>query len=139
MKIAVIGTGYVGLVTGVVLADLGNDVICVDNDPVKLDKLRRGIPTIFEPGLEELMKRGLQGGFLRFEDSIVNAVRESDVIFIAVGTPPNADGTSDLRAVKIVASEIAKGIDSYKVVVNKSTVPVGSGDLVRDIIISHGV
>jgi UDPglucose 6-dehydrogenase len=139
MRISVIGTGYVGLVTGVVLAHLGNDVICVDKDQEKLAKIREGKCPIYEPGLEELVVRGIEDGFLHVSDSIVDSTRGSEVIFIAVGTPPAEDGTPDLSAVRAVAAEIAKGIDSYKVIVNKSTVPVGTGDLVSDIIRSHGV
>jgi UDPglucose 6-dehydrogenase len=139
MKVAVIGTGYVGLVTGVVLAQLGNDVICVDNDSEKVAKLRQGTPPIYEPGVEEMLRQGLKDGFLRISDSIAEAVKASDVVFIAVGTPPSADGTPDLTAVRAVATEIAKNIDKYTVIVNKSTVPVGSGDMVEKIILSHSV
>jgi len=140
MKVAVIGTGYVGLVTGVVLAQLGNDVICVDKDEDKVAKLRQGIPPIYEPGVEEMLKQGLKDGFLRISNSIAEATAASEVIFIAVGTPPADDGTPDLTAVKAVANEIARSItDGYRVVVNKSTVPVGSGDMVENIILSHGV
>ena len=139
MRVAVIGTGYVGLVTGVVLADLGNDVICVDNNPEKLEKLRAGIPTIYEPGLEEIMKRVISEGFLQISDSIADATRKSEIVFIAVGTPPDADGSPDLSAVRAVAHSIAEAIDKPTVVVNKSTVPVGSGDMVEEIIRSHGV
>jgi UDPglucose 6-dehydrogenase len=127
------------LVTGVVLADLGNDVICVDNNPEKLEKLRAGIPTIYEPGLEEIMKRVLSEGFLTISDSIADATRKSEIVFIAVGTPPDADGSPDLSAVRAVAHSIAEAIDKPTVVVNKSTVPVGSGELVEEIIRSHGV
>ena len=139
MKVAVIGTGYVGLVTGVVLAQLGNDVICVDKDSEKVEKLRQGIPPIYEPGVEEMLRQGLKDGFLHISDSIAEAVRASDVVFIAVGTPPSADGTPDLTAVRAVATEIARNIDKYTVIVNKSTVPVGSGDMVEEIILSHSV
>jgi len=139
MKVAVIGTGYVGLVTGVVLAQLGNDVVCVDNDSEKVEKLRQGIPPIYEPGVEEMLRQCLKDGFLRISDSIAEAVMASDVVFIAVGTPPSADGTPDLTAVRAVATEIAKNIDKYTVIVNKSTVPVGSGDMVEKIILSHSV
>jgi UDPglucose 6-dehydrogenase len=139
MKVAVIGTGYVGLPTGIVLADLGNDVICVDNDPHKVAQLKLGKSPIFEPGVEELLQRGLATGFLTISDSICEATRASEIVFIAVGTPPGEDGAPDMTAVKQVAAEIAKAIDKYTVVVNKSTVPVGSGDLVEDIILSHGV
>ncbi|MCE9560106.1 MAG: UDP-glucose/GDP-mannose dehydrogenase family protein, partial [Armatimonadetes bacterium] len=139
MKVAVIGTGYVGLVTGVVLADMGNEVICVDNDPAKVEKLQNGVPTIYEPGIEEMLKRGLSEGKLSVTADAVAATRASDIVFIAVGTPPGPDGTPDLTAVKAVAAEIAKGIEKYTVVVNKSTVPVGSGDMVENIITSFGV
>lgn len=139
MKVAVIGTGYVGLVTGVVLAQLGNDVICVDNDKDKVAKLREGILPIYEPGVEEMLKQGLKDGFLTISESIGDATRASEVVFIAVGTPPGDDGTPDLSAVSAVANEIAKSIDKYTVIVNKSTVPVGSGDMVEKIILSHGV
>ncbi len=139
MKVAVVGTGYVGLVTGVVLAELGNDVICVDSDLEKIAKLKKGISTIYEPGLEDLLNRTLDEGFLSFSTSIKDAVEASEVIFIAVGTPPSADGSADLTAVKAVANEISKGINSYKVIVNKSTVPVGSGGLVASIILACGV
>lgn len=139
MKVAVIGTGYVGLVTGVVLAQLGNDVICVDKDKDKVEKLKQGIPPIYEPGVEEMLKQGLKDGFLQISESIADATKASEVVFIAVGTPPSEDGTPDLTAVKAVANAIAQSIDKYTVIVNKSTVPVGSGDMVENIILSHGV
>ncbi len=138
MKIAVVGTGYVGLVTGVVLADLGNDVICVDNDPEKLRKLRAGIPPIYEPGVEELHKKGLAEGFITISDSVAEATRQSDIVFIAVGTPPGEDGAPDMQYVRAVASEIGKNIDKPTVVVNKSTVPVGSGNMVCGILKENG-
>ena len=139
MKIAVVGTGYVGLVTGVVLASLGNDVICVDKDAAKLEKIAQGQAPIYEPGLEELIQRTLSDGYLRVSNSIIESTRASDIVFIAVGTPAGADGAPDLSAVREVAAEIAAGIETYTVVVNKSTVPVGSGDLVANIIWSQGV
>ena len=139
MRVAVIGTGYVGLVTGVVLAQLGNHVICVDNDPEKVKKLRQGIPPIYEPEVEELLKKGLAAGFLCISDSIEEAAENSDIIMIAVGTPPGFDGAPDMTAVKAVASEIAKSIKHYTVIVNKSTVPVGSGDVVEKILLDAGV
>lgn len=138
MKVAVVGTGYVGLVTGVVLADMGNDVICVDNSPEKLEKLRAGIPPIYEPGVEELLKRGLSEGFIQISDSVASATKASEVVFIAVGTPPGEDGYPDLSAVKAVAAEIGKNIDKPTIVVNKSTVPVGSGGLVEQVILEQG-
>ncbi|MBS1707046.1 MAG: UDP-glucose/GDP-mannose dehydrogenase family protein [Armatimonadetes bacterium] len=139
MKIAVVGTGYVGLVTGVVLADMGNDVMCVDNDLRKVEMLRQGVSPIYEPGIEEMIKRNLAEGYVRFTDSISEAVKASEIVFIAVGTPPGEDGTPDLTAVKAVAKGIGQSIEKYTVVVNKSTVPVGSGDLVENIIAEQGV
>ncbi len=139
MKIAVVGTGYVGLVTGLVLADLGNQVICVDKDQNKLDMILSGTPPIFEPGLEEVLKRTLKSGHFTAINSIKDAVQASEVVFIAVGTPPGEDGHPDLTAVRIVAAEIGKSITKHTVVVNKSTVPVGSGDMVELIIREQGV
>ncbi|HEY3782520.1 MAG TPA: UDP-glucose/GDP-mannose dehydrogenase family protein [Fimbriimonadaceae bacterium] len=138
MRIAVIGTGYVGLVTGVVLAEFGHDVICVDKDPEKVEKLKQGIPTIYEPGLEELLKRGVSEGRFKVTASILEATRASEVIFIAVGTPPGEDGAPDLTQVREAAAEIGKGINEKKVIVNKSTVPVGTGDLVEKILLENG-
>src|SRR5215510_14825135 len=134
MNIAVVGTGYVGLVTGAVFADLGNDVICVDKDAAKVEMLRAGQMPIYEPGLEELVHRNADDGRLAFTTDLAHAVRRSELVFIAVGTPPKASGESDLSAVEEVALGIARELDRYKVIVNKSTVPVGTGDLVRDII-----
>jgi UDPglucose 6-dehydrogenase len=134
MNIAVVGTGYVGLVTGAVFADLGNDVVCVDNDSAKIEMLRSGQMPIYEPGLEELVHRNAADGRLRFTADLAQTVRRSDIIFIAVGTPPKANGESDLSAVEEVALGIALVLDRYKVIVNKSTVPVGTGDLVQDLI-----
>jgi UDPglucose 6-dehydrogenase len=134
MNVAVVGTGYVGLVTGAVFADLGNDVICVDKDEAKIQGLRAGRMPIYEPGLEELVARNVGDGRLSFTTDLADAVRRSDIVFIAVGTPPKANGESDLSAVEEVAHGIAQAIDRYKVIVNKSTVPVGTGDLVRDLI-----
>ncbi len=138
MKVAVVGTGYVGLVTGVVLADLGNQVICVDKDQRKLEMLRKGQPPIYEPGVEELLKRGLKSGNFTVTDDIAAAVKASEIVYIAVGTPPAEDGTPDLTAVRAVASAIGKAIDKPTVVVNKSTVPVGSGDMVENILREQG-
>ena len=134
MNVCVIGTGYVGLVTGVVFADLGNEVICVDNDEKKIETLKNGIPTIYEPGLEEMMHRNMQDARLFFSTNIGEAVRKSEAIFIAVGTPPKDNGETDLSYVENVAREIALNIDRYKIIVNKSTVPIGTGDIVREII-----
>lgn len=137
MKITVIGTGYVGLVAGACLADMGNDVICVDNNEDKLQKLEQGIIPIYEPGLEELVKSNVSENRLRFTSNIDNAVKESEVCFIAVGTPQGEDGSADLQYVMGVAEQIAKAMNGYKVIVDKSTVPVGTAEKVAEIIRKH--
>lgn len=134
MNICVIGTGYVGLVTGAVFADLGNDVICVDKDESKIEMLKQSEMPIYEPGLEEMVVRNVEDSRLAFSTDIGEGVRKSEVVFIAVGTPPAEDGYADLSAVTDVAKIIARNLDRYKVIVNKSTVPVGTGDLVREVI-----
>ncbi len=134
MKICVIGTGYVGLVAGTCLADMGNEVICVDNDLNKLEKLKNGVVPIYEPGLEELIKSNVMEGRLVFSDNLADAVEKSLVCFIAVGTPQSEDGSADLHYVEQVAESIGKAIKSYKVIVNKSTVPVGTAQRVTNII-----
>ena len=134
MNICVVGSGYVGLVTGAVFADLGNDVVCVDNDRAKIDCLRAGQMPIYEPGLEEMVTRNVGDGRLAFGTDLAAAVRQSDVIFIAVGTPSKDSGETDLSQVEAVAAGIGRAMDRYKVVVNKSTVPVGTGELVREVI-----
>src|SRR5713101_2017613 len=137
MNICVVGTGYVGLVTGAVFADLGNDVICVDNDRAKIEFLGAGRMPIYEPGLEEMVIRNTEDGRLTFTTALASGVRQSDVIFIAVGTPPKDTGETDLSQVEAVAAEIGRSMDRYKVVVNKSTVPVGTGEFVREVITRH--
>ena len=137
MNICVVGTGYVGLVTGAVFADLGNDVVCVDNLPDKVAELRAGRMPIYEPGLEEMVARNVGDGRLAFTTDLTEAVRRSVIVFITVGTPPGSDGETDLTAVREVARGIARAMEHYTVVVNKSTVPVGTGDFVRDIIARH--
>ena len=134
MKITVFGTGYVGLVAGACLADMGNNVICVDNNEDKLKKLENGIIPIYEPGLEELVKSNVSENRLRFTSNIDNAVKESEVCFIAVGTPQGEDGSADLQYVLGVAKEIAKAMNGYKVIVDKSTVPVGTAKQVTELI-----
>ena len=134
MNICVIGTGYVGLVTGVVFADLGNDVVCVDKDESKVNRLRAGDMPIYEPGLEELVLRNVDEGRLVFTTDIDTAVRRSDVVYICVGTPPKEDGSTDMSQVEGAARSIAASMDRYKVIVNKSTVPVGTGSFVREVI-----
>ncbi len=137
MDICVIGTGYVGLVTGTVFADLGNNVICADQDSSKIDQLNAGKMPIYEPGLEEMVLRNTEDNRLSFTTDVVRAVEASEVIFICVGTPPGEDGYADLSGVTAVAQAVARGLNGYKVIVNKSTVPVGTGDLVREIINEH--
>jgi UDPglucose 6-dehydrogenase len=131
MKISVIGTGYVGLVTGTCLAESGNDVICMDIDAKKIEALNSGIVPIYEPGLEELIKRNEAHGRLTFTTDMAKAVKNSSVIFIAVGTPPGEDGSADLKYVLNAAGEIGKYMNGYKVVINKSTVPVGTAEKVK--------
>jgi len=125
--IAVIGTGYVGLVSGACLADFGNRVICVDNDERKIRKLLEGGIPIFEPGLEEVVSRNVRAGRLAFTTDLAAAVRGNEVVFIAVGTPPADDGSADLKYVEAAAREIARAMDGYRAIVDKSTVPVGTG------------
>lgn len=130
-KIAVIGTGYVGLVTGACLSDFGLNIVCVDNDKEKVEGLKNGIIPIYEPGLEPIVERNTYYKRLSFTTDTGKAVKECDVIFIAVGTPPTENGSCDLKYVEAVAREIARHMDGYRVVVNKSTVPVGTGQKVR--------
>lgn len=134
MKLAVIGTGYVGLVTGTCFAEMGNQVICVDTDSSKIDKLNKGKIPIWEPGLEEMVKRNQAGKRLSFTTDIKSAVEDSLVLFIAVGTPPDEDGSADLQYVIQAAKDIARYMNEYKVVVNKSTVPIGTADKVKNTI-----
>ena len=131
MKIAIIGTGYVGLVTGACFASLGNHVTCVDKEKAKILSLKAGNMPIYEPGLEELVKESVARGRLSFTDSIKDATEESSVIFICVGTPPRDDGSADLTNIEHVSQEIAKYMDSYKLIVEKSTVPVETGEWVK--------
>jgi len=134
MKVCVIGTGYVGLVVGTCLAEMGNDVICVDNNEEKLKQLHQGIIPIYEPGLEELIKVNVSENRLTFTSDIKNAVANSLVCFIAVGTPQGEDGSADLKYVQEVAKSIGQSIKQYTVVIDKSTVPVGTADMVTKII-----
>ncbi len=134
MNICAIGTGYVGLVTGSVFADLGNEVICTDKDVAKIEGLNKGRLPIYEPGLEEMVERNIQDGRLTFTTNVEDAVSRSEVIFICVGTPPLENGEPDMSQVKDAAHTIARALNRYKVIVNKSTVPVGTGEMVREII-----
>src|SRR6266850_8375723 len=126
MKIAVIGTGYVGLVAGACFAESGNDVVCVDRDDAKIRTLRRGKMPIYEPGLEELVRRNRHENRLSFTTTLPKAVRGATIVFIAVGTPQGEDGSADLQHVLEVARDIARAMNGYKVLVDKSTVPVGT-------------
>ncbi len=139
MNICVVGTGYVGLVTGAVFADLGNEVICVDNQPDKIASLQAGRMPIYEPGLEEMVARNVVDGRLRFTTDLAAAVKRSIIVFITVATPPRSDGQTDLAAVEEVAKGIGQALERYTLIVNKSTVPVGTGNLVREVIERHQV
>ena len=137
MHIAVIGSGYVGLVTGACFAEFGDDVTCVDVDAEKVARLSRGETTIYEPGLDQLVKKNLQAGRLRFTTDIGSATEQSLVVFLAVGTPPKADGAADLTYIEGAAREISEHLDSYKVIATKSTVPVGTGRRLASLIREH--
>lgn len=134
MQIAIIGTGYVGLVTGTCFAELGNSVICTDNDDHKISLLKKGLSPIYEPGLEELMKSNIKKGRLKFVNDFKEAVTKSEVIFICVGTPSKENGDADLSFIEKVSRDIAKHIKSYKLIIEKSTVPVETGEKVKEII-----
>lgn len=134
MKVTIFGTGYVGLVTGACLAEMGNHVVCVDIDAAKVERLKQGEIPIYEPGLEPIVKRNYASGQLDFTTDPAPAIEHGQVVFIAVGTPPDEDGSADLRYVLGVARTIGQHLDRYTVVVNKSTVPVGTADRVREAI-----
>jgi len=134
LKLSVVGTGYVGLVVGTCFAESGNDVICVDNDDRKLRMLKKGESPIFEPGLSDLLKKNISDERIVFTDSLEKAVRATDIIFLALPTPQSEDGSADLQHVLAAAKQIGKFMNGYKVIVNKSTVPVGTADRVRDIV-----
>lgn len=131
MQITVVGTGYVGLVTGACFSEMGNHVTCVDVDQKKLENLKKGILPIYEPGLEPIVLKNFEAGLLKFTDSLKEAMEISNIYFIAVGTPPGEDGSADLQYVLAVAREIGRHLDQYAVVVDKSTVPVGTADKVK--------
>lgn len=134
MKIAVIGTGYVGLIQGVCLAELGNQVVCIDIDAEKIKKLKEGKSPIYEPGIEELIKKNYAAGRVKFDTSLARHIDEVEIIFIAVGTPSDEDGRADLQYVLAAAENIGKSMKSYKIIVNKSTVPIGTGEMVKRVI-----
>ena len=137
MKIAVVGTGYVGLVTGTCFAETGNKVTCVDIDQSKVEKLSNGEITIYEPGLEKIFLRNLKEGRLKFTTSLEEGIREADIIFLALPTPPGADGAADLKYILSVSDHLGKILSGYKVIVDKSTVPVGTADKVKQAIAVH--
>ena len=130
MKVAIVGTGYVGLVTGTCLAETGNDVICVDIDKEKVKKLNNNIMPIYEPDLDTLFERNVKAGRLNFTTNLKEAAVKSDIIFLALPTPPGEDGSADLSYILGVADELGKIIKEYKIIVNKSTVPVGTAEKV---------
>ncbi|MCB1126427.1 MAG: UDP-glucose/GDP-mannose dehydrogenase family protein, partial [Verrucomicrobiae bacterium] len=134
VRISIIGTGYVGLVTGACFAEVGHQVTCVDNDVAKVDILRRGGLPIYEPGLGEIVQRNVAAGRLRFTESTVSGVADSEVVFIAVPTPPLPDGSVDLSFIEKVAREIAACLTTPKIIVDKSTVPVKTGEKVAETI-----
>jgi UDPglucose 6-dehydrogenase len=131
MNVIIVGTGYVGLVTGTCFAEVGVDVTCVDIDEVKIENLKKGISPIYEPGLDDMIERNVQKGKLHFSTNLSSCVNDADVIFIAVGTPPDEDGSADLKYVISVAAEVGRSMYKYMLVVTKSTVPVGTAEKVR--------
>ena len=137
MIVTIVGTGYVGLVLGACLAENGNTVACVDKDESKVETLRAGRMPIYEPGLEELVRRNDHEERLTFTTDLASAVRASQIVFIAVGTPQGEDGSADLRHVLGVARDIGRAINKYTIVVDKSTVPVGTAKRVRDTVAAH--
>ncbi len=138
MKICMIGTGYVGLVSGACFADFGNTVFCVDKIKEKIDMLNNGDIPIYEPGLKEIVKKNFDAGRLKFSTNLNKAVKESDLIFICVGTPTSSDGSANLNYVFQAAKDISKNINKFKIIINKSTVPVSTGDIVEKIISKKG-
>src|SRR5579862_715471 len=134
MKIAIVGTGYVGLVTGTCFSETGNDVVCIDIDSKKIEKLSKGEITIYEPGLNKLFLRNLKEDRLTFTTDLASGIKDATIIFLALPTPPGADGSADLRFVLDVADKLGKLITDYKIIVDKSTVPVGTAEKVRDAI-----
>lgn len=137
MKIVVIGTGYVGLVQGVCLAELGNEVACIDIDQAKIAKLKKGVSPIYEPGIEEMIVKNSAAGRIEFSTDLKGHIKTSEIIFIAVGTPPDETGRADLKYVLAAAQEIGRNLAGYQIIVNKSTVPIGTGERVRQTIARH--
>ena len=139
MHITIIGTGYVGLVSGTCFAETGNQVVCVDIDEEKVNRLKDGMTPIYEPGLEQLLVRNIKEGRLSFTTQLADGIKKARIIFLALPTPPGADGAADLRFVLQVADDLAKLITAYTIVVNKSTVPVGTAERVRDVLLAGGL
>lgn len=137
MKLAIVGTGYVGLVTGTCFAEMGTEVFCVDIDPIKIENLKKGIMPIYEPGLEEMVCRNFEAGRLCFTTNLQEVINEVDMLFCAVGTPPGEDGSADLQYVLDVARSIGQSMTNYILVVNKSTVPVGTAQKVKQVILEE--
>ena len=134
MKLCMIGTGYVGLVSGVCFSDLGNNVICVDKDKNKVNDLKKGLIPIFEPGLEELVLKNYKNKRLNFSTNLTDSIKKSDIIFICVGTPTKKNGKdADLSQIYSVTKEIAKSINKFKIIITKSTVPITTGDQIERI------
>ena len=132
MKIAIIGTGYVGLPTGVGFAELGNDVTCIDYDASKIEMLRAGRVTLFEDGLDELLQKNITANRIRFTTSMAEGVNGADIVILAVGTPPNPEtGAADMKYINAAATELASHLTGYTVIATKSTVPVGTGDTIE--------
>ena len=131
-RICVIGTGYVGLVSGTCFAEMGHRVVCVDNNKEKIENLKKGILPIYEPGLGKLILKNRKAGRLSFTTDITSAVKKSSVVFIAVHTPTKENGETDLQYVEDVSKEVAKAIDKYKIIVSKSTMPVNTGQRIKD-------
>ena len=135
MKLCMIGTGYVGLVSGACFSDLGNEVICVDKDQNKIDNLKQGIIPIYEPGLEEIVIKNYKNKRLKFSTDLNSSIKNSDIVFICVGTPTKKNGSgADLSQIYSVASEISKSVNKFKVIITKSTVPVTTGDEIEKIL-----
>ena len=137
MNLTIVGTGYVGLVTGTCLADMGNNVTCVDINEDKVSRMKKGIIPIYEPNLEELFQKNIEGQRLHFTSNLKEAIRNSTIIFLALPTPQDEDGSADLSYVKKVAHDLGGMISDYKIIINKSTVPVGTSDIVKEIISNH--
>jgi UDPglucose 6-dehydrogenase len=138
MRVAVIGTGYVGLVTGTCFSEMGNDVVCVDIDKNKVTKMRKGQVPIYEPGLKELFKRNIDEGRLRFTEKLAEGIKDAEVIFLALPTPPKEDGSADLSYILKVADDLGEQLDHYAVIIDKSTVPVGTAKKVKKALTAKG-